>query len=334
VWVEEDRRRRPRPLFAAISAIVLALVVVPAGPAFAWPIATTPSGERLQGYRNGLEPGSELAGYALPIDWSQRTPPCPKDPWSASQLWEVDGTRPALCPGERTEAVSDLQRLLTEKRLYRGPITGVYDGPTRHAVVAFHKVIGPAHSDPRTAVAGWKADPPPEDWSEVDWLLLEAFEPRPPKYRPGQPDRVEVDIGHQVLYLIAGGEVAAIIPVSTGKGSGTVGCRDDGCDANVTPRTTRFANGGSFNYEHRYGRGWSPLPGVWSIYKGIFYRGHYGEWNYGIHGYRDVPSYPASHGCIRVTVWDMDYLRPWDEDGRYAEDARVWVGMPVHVWDA
>jgi N-acetylmuramoyl-L-alanine amidase len=283
-------------------------------------------------YRSGL-PGTVLAGFTLPRDWSARQSPCPRAGSRAHLPATVSGL-PPLCPGDASEAVLHLQWLLTQKRLYRGPFTGVFDEATRYAVVTFHKILGPSHSNPATAVADWLADPPPEDWDVDDWALLEAFEPRPPKHRRGQPDRVEIDIGHQVLYLIEGHQVAAIMPVSTGKGRGTVGCVEEGCEANATPRTTRLPNGSVFNYEHRYARGWSPREGVWSIYKGIFYRGQHGEWNYGIHGYRDVPSYPASHGCIRVTLWDMDFLRPWGSDGTYAEEARAWIGMPIHVWDA
>jgi lipoprotein-anchoring transpeptidase ErfK/SrfK len=224
--------------------------------------------------------------------------------------------------------VNDLQRLLRDKKLFRGPLTGVYDQQTVYAVAAFHKLLGPAHRDPATARTEWLSDPPPEDWSPDDWDLLEAFRPRPPKAREGQPSRVEIDIGRQVLYLIEHDEVAAIIPVSTGAGTGTRGCTYVGCGASVTPRTDRISGGGRFYTQHNYVGGWSPRPGDWAIYKAIFYRGNYGEWNYGIHGYNQVPHYPASHGCIRTTVWDMDFLRPT------GGPARVWLGQTIHVWDA
>ncbi|NIR42076.1 MAG: hypothetical protein GWO22_41025, partial [Actinobacteria bacterium] len=60
----------------------------------------------------------------------------------------------------------------------------------------------PAFSDPSTAVGDWKANPPSERMTYDDWEALLAFEPREPKARDGQPDRVEVDIGRQILYLI------------------------------------------------------------------------------------------------------------------------------------
>jgi hypothetical protein len=121
------------------------------------------------------------------------------------------------------------------------------------------------------------------------------------------------------------------MPVSTGNGFGERGCISLDCDRTVTPRTERLPEGSVFYTEHAFGSGWSPLEGGWSIYKAIFYRGQYGEWNYGLHGYRNVPNYPASHGCTRLTMWDMDYLRPSFKSK--APDSRVRVGMVIHVWD-
>jgi len=277
-------------------------------------------------YSNGLHPGSTLAGRTLPIDWSTRRDPC--------ELPDYLRQEGDLCPGDTSWQVFTLQLLLRERMLFRSEVTGVYDEATRYAVFTFHKITGPAHTDPRTARAEWIDNPPPDNWIADDWEMLRAFVPLPPTLREDQPDRVEVDIGHQVLYLIEGGRVAAIIPVSTGAGRGTVGCRVEGCGASVTPRTAKLEEGSTFYGQHSYGRGWSPRPADWSIYKAIFYRGQYGEWNYAIHGYRQVPNYPASHGCIRVTPWDMDFLRPWAPEGGYDEDgARVRVGMTIHVWD-
>ncbi len=329
--------RAMRRVAVITVALTLAFGAAPAMASTPHYAASVPDSDSALTYRNGVEPGSVLGGHELPIDWSQRTSPC-SDPDRAGVAFQVHTTgTPALCPGEISEAVLRLQRQLKEKKLYRAPITGIYGDATRYAVVAFHKVIGPAHDNPRTAVAEWKADPPPEWWGEDDWAILADFEPRPPKFRSNQPERIEVDIGHQVLYLVEQNQVAAIMPVSTGTGGGTIGCTStETCNVSVTPRTTNKPEGAPFYYAHNYGNGWSPRPGEWSIYKAIFYRGNYGEWNYGIHGYRDVPSYPASHGCIRTTVWDMDFLRPSDgsgEWGSFADGGRVYLGMAVHVWD-
>ena len=315
--MSHTRRRRIHRL----ATLVASLLVVSLTPVSA--AADVGGSEQ---YSNGLHPGSTLAGRTLPIDWSTRRSPC-----EVPDYLRRDGD---LCPGDTSWRVFSLQLLLAERKLFRAEFTGVYDEATRYAVFTFHKLTGPAHTDPATARAEWIANPPPDDWVAEDWDMLRAFTPLPPTQRQAQPDRIEVDIGHQVLYLIEGDRVSAILPVSTGAGRGTVGCRVEGCGASVTPRTTRLENGSTFYGQHSYGRGWSPRPYDWSIYKAIFYHGQYGEWNYAIHGYRQVPNYPASHGCIRVTPWDMDFLRPWAPDGGYdMEGARVKIGMTIHVWD-
>jgi lipoprotein-anchoring transpeptidase ErfK/SrfK len=334
--MNQPERSKWRPWRRVMLSVLLFGAVLAPVPAVANEFA--PPDEPYLAFDSGIGAGATLAGHTLPMDWSQRESPCdPGDSRYALQVRVAPSMHPALCPGDVSEGVIHLQQLLTEKKLYREAITGIYDKPTVYAVATFHKLIGPSHSNPKTARLEWIGDPPPEDWTELDWDLLEAFDPQPPKYRDDQPDRVEVDIGHQVLYLIEGDEVAAIMPVSTGSGTGTKGCRVVGCRTVVTPRTDRMDGGSVFYQQHNYGAGWSPLPGGWSIYKAIFYRGNYGEWNYGIHGYRRVPHYPDSHGCVRLTVWDMDFLRPDDGSnkwGSYILDSRVTVGMLVHVWDA
>jgi lipoprotein-anchoring transpeptidase ErfK/SrfK len=85
-------------------------------------------------------------------------------------------------------------------------------------------------------------------------------------------DHVEVDKTRQVLFLVRGGKVALVTHVSTGAtGNSPVGLW------------------------HVYGKvpGWSWV--LW--YPSYFLRG------FAIHGYPDVPNYPASHGCVRIPMW-------------------------------
>ena len=215
-----------------------------------------------------------------------------------------------LSEGDEGRAVQHLQGMLYLKKFYRGPIDGVFERKTAVAVATFHKAIGPARSDATDrwgAVGNWKANPPSEVVSSVDWAPLKAFRLIPPKARLNQPDRVEVDIGHQLLWLVIDGKVNAIVHVSTGY------------DPYDTPRTGHFANGSRFFGKHMY-NGWSPRPGAWSIYKFWAYLGRNN--NYGVHGYRQVPYWPASHGCTRVHVWEADYLHEL-----------FFIDLPVHVWD-
>jgi len=83
---------------------------------------------------------------------------------------------------------------------------------------------------------------------------------------------VEVDKTRQVLFEVRDGKVVLVVPVSTGA-------------TGNTPLGTW----------HVYSRvaGWSWV--LW--YPTYFLRG------FAIHGYPEVPTYPASHGCVRVPMW-------------------------------
>jgi len=104
---------------------------------------------------------------------------------------------------------------------------------------------------------------------------------------------VEGDLTHQVLALIGnGGKVERLYPMSSGKPS--------------TPTVL-----GSFRVYNR-------TPGTNSegmVYSSYFIRG------YAIHGYYDVPTYAASHGCLRVPIPDAIPIYNW-----------VRYGTPVDVY--
>ena len=195
-----------------------------------------------------------------------------------------------LGPGDSGPAVVLLQTVLTDARFYRGPISGEFDRATEYAALGFHK----AAELPRTY-----------DWNYRDWHRVERFTPAPPA-RPGEPDRVEVDITRQILTLILDGEVAGIVPVSTGNGAAYL----NGRGQLVYSRTPR----GDFKLTH-HASGWQ------CSYIGCIYYPWFFTPSYAIHGYPSVPEYPASHGCVRVPTWESIWL-----------DARLFVGMPMHVW--
>jgi hypothetical protein len=99
--------------------------------------------------------------------------------------------------------------------------------------------------------------------------LLTAQTPRP---RYGGADHVEIDKTKQVLFLVRGGKVSLIVATSTGATGNT------------------------------------PL-GEWHVYRKVvgfdwvLYYPNYFIGGYAIHGYPDVPPYPASHGCARIPMW-------------------------------
>jgi PKD repeat protein len=101
------------------------------------------------------------------------------------------------------------------------------------------------------------------------WRRLEAA--HPPRARFGG-DHVEVDKTRQVLFVVRGGNVALAVPTSTGATGNT------------------------------------PV-GTWHVYRKVvgfdwvLYYPSYFLRGFAVHGYPEVPAYPASHGCARVPMW-------------------------------
>jgi N-acetylmuramoyl-L-alanine amidase len=85
-------------------------------------------------------------------------------------------------------------------------------------------------------------------------------------------NHVEVDKTRQVLLEVRHGKVTLVVPVSTGATGNT--------PVGLWRVYSRVA-------------GWSWV--LW--YPTYFLRG------FAIHGYPEVPAYPASHGCVRVPMW-------------------------------
>ena len=99
---------------------------------------------------------------------------------------------------------------------------------------------------------------------------------------PNHGKHIEVDLSRQVLALIRGNKVERIYHTSTG--------------ASATP-TIR----GSF----RFYRSQPGLNSKEMFHTQYFIRG------YAIHGFKSVPVYPASHGCLRVPMEDARSIYDW-----------------------
>ena len=172
-----------------------------------------------------------------------------------------------------------VQALLADKGFYRGPVDGFQRGELEHAVMAFHKAAD--------------LDRVPT-WMPGDMEALSAWEPQIPEV-PDQPNRVEVDLERQVLHLVEEGNVVATLPISSGNGrryfSSIPGF---GWAWAFTPK-------GTFRIQ-------AHIPGWRYAGLGALYRPWYFKGGFAIHGSNGVPAFPASHGCIRVTIQDADWL--------------------------
>jgi lipoprotein-anchoring transpeptidase ErfK/SrfK len=100
---------------------------------------------------------------------------------------------------------------------------------------------------------------------------------------PSHGRHIEASLSKQVMVLIgAGGRVERIYPISSGSPN--------------TPTIT-----GNFAVYRR-----EPGTNVLGMIHSSYFRG-----GYAIHGYRSVPVYPASHGCLRVPPDDALSVFKW-----------------------
>ena len=180
-------------------------------------------------------------------------------------------------PPKPTYDVKAVQTQLAALHYYAGAIDGERGPALRSAVMAFQKVqgIGADGVVGKGTLAALKA-------------------PRKPVLRATAPaSRVEVDLTKQVLYVVSGGAVERILPVSSGNGRTYE--QKDGSDAKaLTPV-------GWYKVQRRIiGERKADLGSLYDPQ--YFYRG------WAIHGSNSVPAYPASHGCVRVTRADAKYL--------------------------
>ncbi len=125
-------------------------------------------------------------------------------------------------------------------------------------------------------------------WRKIDGAkLIKARHASPATH-------IEVDKGRQILMIVKGGKPWGIICVSTG----------------ATGNTPE----GTFRIQQKH-------PYTSSGFGGTLVRtmGFHGD--FAIHGWVDVPPYPASHGCVREPIWACY----WTYDNS-------WVGETVYVY--
>ncbi len=180
-------------------------------------------------------------------------------------------------PGQRGAAVLALQRRLSSLGYWLGTPDGSYGDLTRQAVTAMQKVAG-LHRD---GVAGSKT------------IAALARAPRP-HFRSTSGHAVEVDVRHQVLMVVDAGRVRLVLNTSTGSGRTYVA--PDGHTATATTPHGIFSVAWSFD-------GWRTSD-LGQLYRPRYFHPR----GIAVHGALSVPSFPASHGCVRVSPAAMDMI--------------------------
>jgi lipoprotein-anchoring transpeptidase ErfK/SrfK len=154
---------------------------------------------------------------------------------------------------------------------------GSHDNPSqiseersRYAILAFERVEGRKQTG--------KLDP-----TDLEALRTAA---RPMPRETGYA-HIEIDLTRQVLFVVdSDSTVTLTLPVSSG--SGKMFTFQGKTERAVTPR-------GRFTVYNKIG-GWRKAP------LGMIYYPCYFDKGVAIHGSRQVPNYPASHGCVRIPI--------------------------------
>jgi lipoprotein-anchoring transpeptidase ErfK/SrfK len=174
--------------------------------------------------------------------------------------------KPPKVKGPKPGDTRGLQAALAKiKFLPSSAVNGKYDDRTRQAVFAFQAYAGL----PRDGIAG----------PNTSSALGAAAAPTP--RRGGSGRHVEIDRAKGLVFLVSSGKVTRAIHTSTGVGG-------DSTDLGTPP--------GSFKIYRKEKSSWSVPYKVWLPYAA------YWDAGWALHGYSDVPAYPASHGCARLPL--------------------------------
>ena len=192
--------------------------------------------------------------------------------------------------GAHGPVVLAYEQRLAQLHFDPGPVDGVYDQKTAYAVDAVEKIYG-LQRDGQVGPQVRQA--------------LSTFQWPKPLEKHAEPDRVEVSLDKQYLVLYKHNFIALITTTSTGGGYAFCG-GDNGCQYAVTPP-------GRFVFQWYY-NGWHGGK-LGALYKPFYFDG-----GIAVHGYPEVPNYPASHGCVRIPMHIADYFH-----------TLVSKGFPVYV---
>jgi lipoprotein-anchoring transpeptidase ErfK/SrfK len=180
------------------------------------------------------------------------------------------------------------QKKLVQLGFWLHSADGTFDDTTRQAVMAFQKYYQlRATGSINTATA----------------FLLERME-IPATAIENKKTLAEVDKTRQLLFLVQDGVTTHVLNTSTGDDREYT--EPDANSPGVMITDTAITPVGSFRINRERPDGW------WVGDLGQIYRPKYFIGGVAIHGSLSVPAYPASHGCVRVSVAAMDMI--WEQE--------------------
>ncbi|MDH3299464.1 MAG: peptidoglycan-binding protein [Acidimicrobiia bacterium] len=180
-------------------------------------------------------------------------------------------------------SLRDAQRALANGPFDPGPIDGVYGTKTRSAIWALEKLTG------ITMNGQWGAD----DQAALKRVLNGSV--GGPVTRHSRR-WVEIDLSQQLMKVYDPGRTVPVLVSHISTGNQVPWRLGRYSGRSITPV-------GSFTIFRRIS-GWHQSSlGLGGMYNPLYIVG-----GIAIHGSRSVPSYPASHGCIRVPMHIAEYL--------------------------
>lgn len=187
--------------------------------------------------------------------------------------------------GEETKKI---QERLTALGFWLGDIDGLYGKATSQAVMAFQKYAGL------------------EATAEVDAATALAMQTMTERGRATADNGtlVEVDKTRQLLFLVVDGKTLWTFNTSTGSEVPYEAIDED--QPWKVYRGDSVTPSGLWQVDRQRADGW------WDGDLGKIYRPKYFKGGVAIHGMTSIPNYPASHGCVRVSVPAMDFI--WSLD--------------------
>ena len=219
--------------------------------------------------------------------WSkaQSVPPTTFAPSTTTTLVETG----ISASGQRSGPSAQASQLkLLELGFWLADPNGKFDDTTTQAVMAFQKYF--------------QLRPTGNINAATAHLLGEITNPATATTKEGT--LAEVDKSRQLLFLVQDGITTYVMNTSTGDDRAYE--EPDGNTPGVMIKGTAVTPVGSFKIDRERPEGW------WIGDLGQIYRPKYFIGGVAIHGSMSVPAYPASHGCVRVTVRAMDFI--WDNE--------------------
>jgi peptidoglycan hydrolase-like protein with peptidoglycan-binding domain len=197
--------------------------------------------------------------------------------------------------GENTKI---LQNRLLELGFWNAGPDGKYGLTTKQAVMAFQKYMGL------------------EANSKVDAATAAALTAQTTRATAIDTTHTltEVDKGRQLLFIVVDGRTQWVFNASTGTGKPY--SEPNKNDPTKIESGVSITPDGDFKVNRERAEGW------WEGDLGEIYRPKYFRGGIAVHGSNSIPNYPASHGCVRVSVPAMDFI--WDQNLMPMKSA-VWV---------